>query len=133
MPRTYTVEEANEALPQVRELVDRIVELAPKLPEMEEQVRIERLKSHKAGSTEDSREALAQSVASLKSTEMAVAVAIQRLEEMEITIKGPLHYGLVDFLSYRDGELVELCWQLGEKAVEHWHRIGEGYPGRKPL
>jgi hypothetical protein len=133
VPRTYTVDEANLALAEVRQLVDRIVELAPTLPEMEEQVRIQRLKNNRAGETEESQEALAQAAASLRSTEMAVAVAVQRLEAMEVTIKGPLQYGLVDFLSYRDGELVELCWQLGEETVAHWHRIGEGYPGRKPL
>ena len=132
MPRTYTVEEANAALPEVRQLVDRIVELAPTLPEMEEQVKLEKLKSEKAG-TEEARETLAQASAQLRSAEMSVAVAIQRLEAMDINIKGPLNRGLVDFFSYRDGELVELCWQLGEPAVEHWHRIGEGYPGRKKL
>jgi hypothetical protein len=32
-----------------------------------------------------------------------------------------------------DGEVVELCWKLGEERVGYWHRIGEGYRGRKPL
>ena len=41
--------------------------------------------------------------------------------------------GLVDFFAYRDGEVVELCWKLGEESISHWHRIGEGFPGRKPL
>ena len=33
----------------------------------------------------------------------------------------------------RTGELVELCWKLGEDAVGSWHRIGEGFAGRRPL
>jgi len=41
--------------------------------------------------------------------------------------------GLVDFLSWREGELIELCWRLGEDQVAHWHRIGEGFSGRRPL
>ncbi len=41
--------------------------------------------------------------------------------------------GLLDFPSERDGEVVELCWLHGEHAVTHWHRIGEGFAGRKPI
>src|SRR3989442_1607301 len=51
---------------------------------------------------------------------------------MGIQLKGPLE-GLIDFPSDRDGELVELCWKLGEEGVEHWHRVGEGFAGRKKL
>jgi hypothetical protein len=44
-----------------------------------------------------------------------------------------LDVGLIDFPSIRDGEQVELCWRLGEEKVAHWHRVGEGFRGRKPL
>jgi hypothetical protein len=30
-------------------------------------------------------------------------------------------------------EVVFLCWQLGEPNVNFWHRIEEGFAGRKPL
>ena len=63
--------------------------------------------------------------------EIAIRV-FRALDEMGIVLKHPVE-GLVDFYSYRDGELVELCWKLGEDRVAHWHRIGEGYAGRKPL
>jgi hypothetical protein len=131
-PRTYTVEEANEVLPEVRRLVIRIVELMSDLPELQESAHIQELKNHRAGETDESREALAQSVATLRSAEMSVAVALERLEAMDVVLKDP-RLGLIDFFGYRDGELVELCWQLGEDAVGHWHRIGEGYAGRKPV
>jgi hypothetical protein len=28
---------------------------------------------------------------------------------------------------------VNLCWKLGEDAVEFWHGMNEGYANRKPL
>ena len=90
------------------------------------------MKNHRAGETEDSLEALARRVADLRSAELSLAAAIRRLEEMDISLKDP-RLGLVDFYGYVNGELVELCWQLGEKQVANWHRIGEGYAGRKPL
>jgi hypothetical protein len=30
-------------------------------------------------------------------------------------------------------EVVFLCWQLGESNVGFWHRIEDGFAGRKPL
>jgi hypothetical protein len=126
------VEEANQVLPEVRRLVGRIVEIMPALPDMHEAVRIAELKSKRSGAGEDEAERLAQSVASLRSAEMAVAVALRSLEALEVTLKDATT-GLVDFLGERDGEVVELCWRLGEDRVSSWHRIGDGYPGRQPL
>lgn len=58
--------------------------------------------------------------------------ALVALNGMGIQLKEPLQ-GLIDFPSYRDGELIELCWKLGEESVAYWHRIGEGFAGRKKL
>ena len=42
--------------------------------------------------------------------------------------------GLIDFPSMRDGEIVLLCWQLGEnERIEWWHEIEAGFAGRKPI
>ncbi len=41
--------------------------------------------------------------------------------------------GLVDFPAERDGRPVFLCWQLGERAVLHWHDRDAGFAGRRPL
>lgn len=131
-PRLYTVEEANHALPDVRRLVERVVEIMPTLPDMHEAVRIAELMSRRPGAGESAEERLAQSVASLRSAEMAVAIALRSLEAMDVTLKDGTT-GLVDFLGERDGEVVELCWRLGEDRVSSWHRIGDGYPGRQPL
>ncbi len=131
-PRVYSVEEANAALPDVRRLVQRIVDVMPELPELHEAVRIKELRFRRDGSGDIEREELAQAVAALRSAEMTVAVAERDLAALDITIKDR-SVGLIDFFGERDGEMVELCWRLGEKRVANWHHIGEGYPGRKPL
>ena len=41
--------------------------------------------------------------------------------------------GLVDFPALRHGEEILLCWRLGEDEVAYWHRLEEGFAGRKPL
>jgi hypothetical protein len=71
-------------------------------------------------------------VQKLEAAQLELVSALTRLDELEVQLKDA-RTGLVDFLAYRDGEIVELCWRLGEQQVGHWHRIGEGFPGRKPL
>ena len=126
------MDQANQALPDVRRLVERIVDIMPALPEMHESVRIAELKANREGAGEAEQERLAQEVSSLRAAEMAVAVALRSLEAMDVSLKDA-NTGLVDFLGEREGEVVELCWRLGEDTVANWHRIGEGFPGRKPL
>ena len=130
--RTYTVEEANQELPRVRRIVAQIAELSALLPELEDQARIAEyeLKRERAGNEAKGRHQQARDAVSGAELELLKAVA--QLNGMGIQLKGPLE-GLIDFPSYRDGELVELCWKLGEDRVEHWHHIGEGYAGRKKL
>jgi hypothetical protein len=131
-PRVYSVEEANQALREVRRLVERIVDVTPELPELTETVGIKEHRFRRDGAGEVEQEELAQAVAALRAAEMAFADAAQRLQAMDVTLKDP-RAGLVDFLGEHGGETVELCWRLGEARVSNWHRIGEGFAGRKPL
>ncbi len=32
-----------------------------------------------------------------------------------------------------DGEIVLLCWRMGEPTITHWHGTEEGYSGRRPI
>lgn len=58
---------------------------------------------------------------------------MSEIVELEIEIKDP-RIGLIDFPSERDGETVYLCWKLGESPfIEYWHRIEDGFAGRRPL
>ncbi len=130
--RTYTLEEANAALPDVRRLVGQIVELAHLLPELQDQARIHAYRSSRADGGEGASEELELSRSALRDAELGLQRAMGELEGLGVQLKDP-QQGLIDFLSYRDGELVELCWRVGEDAVSHWHRIGEGFAGRKPV
>lgn len=65
--------------------------------------------------------------------------ALQRVKDAvaEIAAAGvqvkDLDIGLLDFPCDRDGEVVLLCWKLGEPSVAHWHSLEEGFAGRKPI
>ena len=47
-------------------------------------------------------------------------------------VNGP-EVGLVDFPCLYDNEIVFLCWKYGEPTISHWHRIPDGFAGRRPL
>lgn len=130
--RTYTVEEANRELPRVRRIVTQISELSAMLPELEDQARIAEYESKRPSAGDEDRLRHQQARDAVGGAEMELLKAVASLNGMGIQLKAPLE-GLIDFPSYRDGELVELCWKLGEERVEHWHRIGEGFAGRKKL
>jgi len=65
--------------------------------------------------------------------------AVQRAKDAleEITAAGvqvkDLEMGLLDFPCKVDGEIILLCWRLGEDAITHWHSVDEGFAGRKPI
>ena len=130
--RTYTVEEANQELPRVRRIVAQIAELSALLPELEDQARIAEYESKRERASAGERERHQQARDAASGAELELLKAVASLNGLGIQLKGPLE-GLIDFPSYREGELVELCWKLGEERVEHWHHVGEGFAGRKKL
>ena len=131
-PRTYTVDEANAALEKVRQLVERIVECFNLLPELQEAARVADYKTSRPSAGPEIEREYERARRAMHDAEMELAECALRLERMGIALKDG-QIGLIDFYSHRDGELVELCWKLGEPRVEHWHRIGEGFGGRRPL
>ena len=116
----------------MRRIVEQIAELSALRPELEDQARIAEYDAKRDGATPAHQERLQQARDAAAGAELEWLKAVASLNGLGIQLKGPLE-GLIDFPSYRDGEPIELCWKLGEEKVEHWHRVGEGYAGRKRL
>jgi hypothetical protein len=58
--------------------------------------------------------------------------AMDQIEDSGCIVKD-LDVGLVDFPAMLGEEQVLLCWKLGEQRIEYWHRVEEGFSGRKPI
>ena len=58
--------------------------------------------------------------------------AWNQLEALGAVLKDP-RLGLVDFYGEVDGELVWLCWKLGEPEICHYHKLTEGFSSRRPI
>ena len=130
--RTYTVDEANKELPRVRRIVAQIAELSALLPDLEDQSRIAEYESKRPTASAEDRDRHQKAHDAVGGAELELLKAVATLNGMGIQLKGPLE-GLIDFPSLRDGEPIELCWKLGEERVGHWHKVGEGFAGRKKL
>lgn len=61
-----------------------------------------------------------------------VTRCIERIQHHGCVVNGP-EAGLVDFPCLFDREIVFLCWKYGESTIGHWHRIADGFAGRRPL
>jgi hypothetical protein len=127
--KTFTVEEADNALPLVRRIVADVVRSYRLLSEQAEAYKALRTVEDRTSETEERLNDLKRSMGSF-SEEIESFVA--ELSEIGCEMKD-LKSGTVDFPSRMDDRRVYLCYQLGEDRVESWHEITEGFAGRKPL
>lgn len=58
--------------------------------------------------------------------------ALAEINAIGVQVKD-LDIGLLDFPCNVEGEVVLLCWKMGEKTITHWHGLDEGFAGRKPI
>jgi hypothetical protein len=58
--------------------------------------------------------------------------ALAEIDAIGVQVKD-LDIGLLDFPCSVDGEVLLLCWKLGEASITHWHGTEEGFAGRKPI
>ncbi len=63
----------------------------------------------------------------------ALVEIVKGFDKKGIVVKG-LDNGLIDFPHIRkNGEEVYLCWKVGEDDISYWHRIPDGFAGRKTI
>jgi len=106
--RYWTVEEARDYLPRLRDLVE-VIRRAVAL------TGVARTNGHGKQPEGDARRALAE------------------LEDGDIIVRNPAT-GLVDFHALgADGVVYLLCYRLDEDELVWWHLPEEGFPGRKRL
>jgi hypothetical protein len=130
-PRVFTPEEANAALPELRPLVEAMVDAKLVLDEAQE--RRDAVGRRIAGNGGGIPPAeLATLEHEVDEAAAALAAAIGEVQALGVLVKD-LDSGLVDFPAKRDGEDILLCWQLGEDEVAFWHGLEDGYAGRRPL
>lgn len=129
--RHFTAEEANAALADVRPLVERLVTRRREHVEaLAHQEELERKVRGNGGGIPPA--ALAAATATVEELARELARLVDEIAEHGAQVKD-LDQGLVDFPARRRDETVLLCWKLGEDEIRYWHRVEDGFAGRRPL
>jgi hypothetical protein len=58
--------------------------------------------------------------------------AVEEIMSIGVQVKD-LDTGLLDFPYKLDGEVVLLCWKMGESDIAWWHSVEDGFRGRQPV
>jgi hypothetical protein len=130
--RTFTLDEAQDLLPVLESLLrgaidgKKLIEAA----DAENQELAQRIVLN--GGTSVNVVALARRKAQREKAMQRVKDAMAEIDAMGVQVKD-LDVGLLDFPCEVDGEIILLCWKLGEKAVTHWHGVSEGFAERKRI
>ena len=129
--RHFTPEEANAELDEVRPLVEQLVATRQEhAAALERQEELEGKIRVNGGGIPPAE--LASATAEVDGVARRLARLVDEITEHGAQVKD-LDTGLIDFPALRHGETVLLCWQLGEDEIAWWHRIEDGFAGRRPL
>jgi hypothetical protein len=127
-PHLFTIQEANDLLPVLRRLIGRIFQNLDFLrSESETVIREESLSPNSPELMQrlQEKDAIVRLIYEVKGL-------VEEINSYGCVCKG-VEQGLVDFPCLFGEEIVFLCWRYGEESVGHWHRVEDGFAGRKPL
>ncbi|MGH2971631.1 MAG: DUF2203 domain-containing protein [Gaiellaceae bacterium] len=129
--RHFTPKEANAELEHVRPLVEEMVEhRRAHVAALEQQEVLEgRIRGNGGGIPPAT---LADATAAVEREARSLARTVDAIAEHGAEVKD-LDEGLVDFPALHRAETVLLCWKLGEDEIAYWHRIEDGFAGRRPV
>jgi hypothetical protein len=130
--RTFTLEEAQELLPVLESLLRTAIEGKRLIESVDSEFQDTAQKVFLRGGMSLNVLHLARRKAEREKAIQKVKDAMAEIDAIGVQVKD-LDIGLLDFPCEVDGQIVLLCWKLGEKAITHWHGVSEGYAGRKPI
>ncbi len=130
--RTFSLDEAHALLPVLASLLRRGMAAKKQVEEIEGEF-------HKLNHEIFLRGGSQVDIVTLARRRAASDKALQQIKDClaEIEATGAqvkdMDTGLLDFPCPVDGEIILLCWKLGEERITHWHGVDEGFAGRKPI
>jgi hypothetical protein len=128
----FSPDEANALLATVRPLAEHLV--AGRASVRADEARLAEIRGAVLGNGAhvDPREE-GELRARIASSSETVARLVAEIHGLGAQVKDA-DVGLVDFPARGPGgDVVLLCWRVGEDEVAWWHGVDEGFAGRKPL
>lgn len=130
--RTFTLREAQSMLPILESLLRRSIESKTLIEEIDQEFTElgERIFLY-GGMLVNVRACIARKAEREKAIQSAKDT-LSEINAIGVQVKD-LDIGLLDFPCMVNGEVVLLCWKMGEPTITHWHGTEEGYAGRRPI
>src|SRR5579863_6307116 len=130
--RTFTLDEAQSLLPVLESLLRAAIGGKKIMEEVEAEMQSLNHRIFLNGGTHVDVVAVARRKAERVKAEQRAKDALAEIDSIGVQVKD-LDIGLLDFPCEVEGEIILLCWKLGEKSITHWHGTQEGFAGRKPV
>jgi hypothetical protein len=133
-PRIYTPREANALVPKLTRAFDDIDQIRHRLKTIKGKVDVLEMiwgDEVRAETNPDYREH-SHYMEEIEQAKKDFDTASRRFAEFEAVVKS-VEQGLIDFYGVIDSRLVFLCWKRGEKSIEYYHHLEDGFPGRQPI
>ncbi len=132
MPRFFTLSQAEKLLSQVESAIREAIARKSDYDQAEAEWQGFSQRIMVQGGMQVDRSRLLEQKNRRESAAQDVKNAIERVHECGCVVKD-LDVGLVDFPTLLNGQEVYLCWKLGERGIQFWHGVHEGFQGRKAI
>jgi hypothetical protein len=131
-PRTFTLAEAQNLLPVVESLLQRAIEGREVAQAVERRMQELNQRIFLAGGMQVDITAVARQRGEQTAALRRAQDAMSEIDAIGVQVKD-LDKGLLDFPCMLQGEIVLLCWKIGEPQIAHWHTLESGFQGRQPI
>ena len=132
MPRYFTLQQAEELLPDVESAIREAISLKSEYQEAEAEWQRFSQRIMLLGGVLVDHSRLVEQKNNRETTAARLKQVLEKIQDYGCLVKD-LDIGLIDFPTRFRGEEVYLCWKLGETGIQFWHGIHEGFRGRKPI
>ena len=132
MPRFFTLQQAEQLLPEVESAIRSAISLKSEYQQAEAEWQNFSHRITMLGGVLVDHSQLREQKNRRESLARDLQEALEKIHEYGCLVKD-LDIGLIDFPTQFHGEEVYLCWKLGESGIRFWHGVQEGFRGRKPI
>jgi hypothetical protein len=130
--RTFSLHEAQEMLPVLESLLRSAIRSRRVAEEIDNEAQELQARIFINGGTLVNVRKAARRKAEREKALQNAKDALDEISAIGVQVKD-LDTGLLDFPCRVEGEVVLLCWKLGERSIAYWHGLTEGFAGRKPI
>jgi len=130
--RTFTLDDAQTLLPVLESLLKQAIQSKQVIEEVDAEMQETAHRIFMNGGTLVNVIRLAKRKAAREKAIQRAKDAVAEIDATGVQVKD-LDVGLLDFPCKVEGEIVLLCWKLGEAKIGFWHDTATGFAGRKPI